>query len=131
MHALGGLALENELRFGGLRAGWADATSKALTLHGYSYVPGVTVSGKIVEGEAVLRIGGTAAAHGTLRLRAHRTLAGTLGGRRVSTGRSLDLAAVSAAIVRMDAQAGHPIAPGGSAARAVARRLARLLARLS
>lgn len=130
-HALGGLALAGGLRFGGLRAGWADATSRGLTLHDYSYVPGVLVSGRIVEGEAVLRIGGTAAAPGTLRLRAHRTLAGTLGGQRVSTGHSLDLAAVSAAIVRMDAQAGHPIAPGGSAARAVARRLARLLARLS
>ena len=89
------------------------------------------MSGRIVEGEAVLRIGGSAAAHGTLRLRAHQTLTGTLGGRRVSTGRSLDLAAVSAAIVRMDAQVRHPIAPGGSAARTVARKLARLLARLS
>jgi pimeloyl-ACP methyl ester carboxylesterase len=131
VRALGGLAFEGELRFGGLRAGWADATSKALVLHGYAYVPGVLVSGKIVEGEAVLRIGGSAAAAGTLRLRVHQRLAGTLGGRRVSTGHSLDLVAVSAAIVRMDAQASHPIAPGGSAARTVARRLARLLARLS
>jgi pimeloyl-ACP methyl ester carboxylesterase len=131
VHALGGLLLANNLRFGALRAGWADATSKALTLHGYSYVPGVVVSGKIVEGEAVLRIGGSAAARGILRLRAHQTLIGTLGAQRVSTGHSLDLAAVSAAIVRMDAQASHPIAPGGSAARAVARKLARLLARLS
>jgi len=131
VHALDGLLLASELRFGGLRAGWADATSRGLTLHGYSYVPGVTVSGSIVNDEAVLRIGGSAAAHGTLRLRAHQTLTGRLGGRRVSTGHSLDLAAVSAAIVRMDAQASHPIAPGGSAARAVARKLARLLARLS
>ena len=84
VHALGGLILESELRFGGLRAGWADATSKALTLYGYSYVPGVVVSGKIAEGRAVLRIGGSAAAPGALRLRAHQTLAGTLGGRRVA-----------------------------------------------
>jgi pimeloyl-ACP methyl ester carboxylesterase len=131
VHALSGLTLEDELRFGGLRAGWAHATSKALALHDYSYIPGVLVSGKIVAGEAVLRIGGSAAAHGTLRLRAHRTLTGTLGDRRVSTGHSLDLAAVSAAIVRMDAQASHPIAPGGSAARSVARKLAHFLTRLS
>lgn len=131
VHALGGLLLAGDLRFGGLRAGWADATSRGLTLRGYSYVPGVTMSGRIVNDEAVLRIGGWASAHGTLRLRAHQTLTGTLGGGPVSTGRSLDLAAVSAAIVRMDAQASHPIDPGGSAARALAPGLARLLARLS
>jgi pimeloyl-ACP methyl ester carboxylesterase len=131
VHALDGLILEGDLRVGGLRSGWASATSRALTLRDYSYVPGVTVSGKIANHQAVLRIGGSAGAHGTLRLRAHQTLAGTLGNRRVSTGRSLDLAAVSAAIVRMDAQASHPIAPGGSAVRTVARKLARLLTRLS
>jgi pimeloyl-ACP methyl ester carboxylesterase len=128
--ALGGLGFEGTLGIGGLRAGWASATSKALTLRGYSYVPGVTISGKIVEGQAVLRIGGSGDARGTLRLRAHKMLTGTLGSRRVSSGRSLDVAAVSSAIVRMDAQARHPIAPGGSAARPVVRRLARLLARL-
>jgi pimeloyl-ACP methyl ester carboxylesterase len=131
VHALGGLLLESDLRIGGLRSGWASATSRALTLHGYSYVPGVTVSGKITGDEAVLTIGGSLAAHGTLRLRARQTLAGTLDGRHVSTGRGLDLAAVSAAIVRTDAQARHSIASGGSAVRAVARKLARLLARLS
>ncbi len=131
VHALSDLSLEGELRFGGLRTGWVHATSKALTLHDYSYIPGVLVSGTIVEGKAVLRIGGSTAAHGTLRLGAHQTLTGTLGGRRVSSGRSLDLAAVSAAIVSMDAQASHPIAPGGSAARPVARKLARILARLT
>jgi len=130
-HALGGLLLAGELRFGGLRAGWAHVTARSLTLHDYSYVPGVLVSGRIVAGEAVLRIGGSEAAHGTLRLKAHETLAGTLGGRRVSAGHSLDLAAVSAAIVRMDAQARHLIAPGGPGARARARGLARILARLT
>lgn len=131
MHALRGIAFEDELRFGGLRAGWVHVTVRSLTLHDYSYVPGVLVSGRILAGEAVLRIGGSSAAHGTLRLRAHGRLTGTLGGRHVSAGRGLDLAAVGAAIVRMDAQARHPIAPGGSAARPVARELARILARLS
>ncbi|HEY2536004.1 MAG TPA: alpha/beta fold hydrolase [Solirubrobacteraceae bacterium] len=131
VHALGGLGLENQLSFGGLRTGWAHATSKALTVHDYSYVPGVLVSGEVREGAAVLRISGSAGAHGVLRLRAHQALSGTLGGRRVSSGRSLDLGAVSTAIVRLDAQASHPIAPGGSAVRPLARKLARLLARLS
>jgi len=131
VHALGGLLSSGDLRFGGLRAGWAQATSRGLTLRGYSYVPGVTLSGRIVDGAAVLRIGGPAGAHGTLRSRAHQTLTGTLGAAHVSTGHSLDLAAVSAAIVSIDAQASHPIDPGGSAARALAPELARLLARLS
>jgi hypothetical protein len=131
VHALDGLLFESDLRVGGLRSGWASATSRALTLRDYSYVPGVTVSGKIAGEETVLRIGGSLAAHGTLRLSAHQTLTGALDGRHVSTGRGLDLAAVSAAIVRMDVQASHPIAPGGSAIRAVAPKLARLLARLS
>ena len=138
--ALNGLPSSGVLRTGGLRSGWASATSEALTLHAYSFVPGVSVSGTIVNGEAHLRIGGSAAAHGTLLadLRSagtQQSLTGTLDGRHVSTrnitSRSLDLAAVSAAIVRMDAQASHPIVPGGSAARIVARKLARLLARLS
>jgi pimeloyl-ACP methyl ester carboxylesterase len=131
VHALDGLLLESDLRVGGLRSGWASATSRALTLRDYSYVPGVTVSGKIAGEEAVLRIGGSLAAHGTLRLRAHQTLTGALDGRHVSTVRGLDLAAVSAAIVRMDVQASHPIAPGGSAVSAIVPKLARLLARLS
>ncbi len=131
VHALDGLLLEGDLRVGGLRSGWASATSRALTLHGYSYVPGVTVSGRIAGEEGVLRIAGPLAAHGTLRLRAQQALAGTLDGRHVSTPSGLDLAAVSAAIVRTDAQAGHPTAPGGFAVRTVARELSRLLARLS
>ncbi len=130
VHALGGLGLEDELSFGGLRAGWAHITSKALTVHDYSYIPGVLVSGEVREGAALLRIGGSTAAHGVLHLKAHQAITGTLGERPVSSGHSLDLAAVSTAIVRLDAQASHPLAPGGSVLRPVARRLAGLLARL-
>src|SRR4029077_7304460 len=141
--ALGALQSGNianliSLRIGGLRAGWAATKKKELVLHGYSYVPGVTVSGRVTASEVVLHVGGYAAAHGTLRagpqsLGAGRGLTGTLGGRRVlaSAPRSVAASAsAGAAIVRMDAQASHPTAPGGSAARAAARTLASLLARL-
>jgi pimeloyl-ACP methyl ester carboxylesterase len=71
------------LRSGGLRAGWAQLTSAALTFNGYSYVPGVTISGRIGSTARVLRIGGRAAARGTLRVGPHETLSGVLGGKRV------------------------------------------------
>jgi pimeloyl-ACP methyl ester carboxylesterase len=137
---VGGLS---SLRIGGLRAGWAGTKQAALVLHGYSYVPGVTVSGKLTATEVVLHVGGAAAAAGTLRLGPHHRLIGTLGGQRVLSsllsdrkaggGRSVQATSAAArdAIVRLDAQAGHLTATGGSAARAGARKLARLLARLS
>jgi len=123
------------LRVGGLRAGWAGTARAGLILHDYSYVPGVTVSGKLTATEAVLHIGGPAAAHGTLRAYprsagGRRALSGTLGGRHVQTGHSLDAAATSAAIVRTNAQASLKLASGGSAARAGARKLAVLLERV-
>src|SRR5262249_26399240 len=131
VQALDEVVLTGALRIGGLRAGWASATSQAVTLHGYSYVPGVSVSGRILGGETVLRVSGGAAARGMLRVGAHESLAGTLGGGGASPGASLDRTAVGAAIVRADAQAGHLTAHGGPAGRAVARILARLLARRS
>jgi len=132
--ALGALESGNigaliSLRTGGLRAGWASVAGGKLTLHDYSYVPGVTVSGKVTQSGAMLHIGGPAAARGTLRLRAHR-LAGTLGGKRVHTGDSLDGTAASAAIVRMDAQTSPNLGSGGSTGSVGARRLALLIARL-
>ena len=134
LQALGALQSGNilslsSLRIGGLRAGWAANAKAGFTFHGYSYVPGVTVTGKLTATAIVLHVGGPAAARGTLRLAAHRKLAGTLGGRRINTGRSLDAAGASAAIVRMDAQA-SPHAPGGSAARAAAHQLAGLIERI-
>jgi pimeloyl-ACP methyl ester carboxylesterase len=125
---IGGLSL----RVGGLRAGWADIGSKGLTLHAYSYIPGVTVSGKIAAGEVVLQVGGGAAARGTLRLDAHHQLTGALGGRHVHSALTALAAspAASAAIVRTDAQAALTLGPGGSVARADARALAHVLERL-
>lgn len=115
------------LRSGGLRAGWAQFAQGALMFHGYSYVPGMTLSGEIKADAADLRIGGSAAAHGTLRLGAHNALVGTLGGRRVHLAPS---ATGSAAIVGADAQASSNGSPGRAAARSAARELARLLGRL-
>jgi pimeloyl-ACP methyl ester carboxylesterase len=115
-----------ELRSGGLRAGWAQVAKGALVFHGYAYVPGVTLSGEIKAEEADLQIGGSAAAHGTLRLGAHNALVGMLGGRHVRVTPS---ASGSAAIVGIDAQASSNFASGRSAARAAARELARLIGR--
>ncbi len=78
------------LRTGGLRAGWARLANEAVTFDRYSYVPGVTVSGKITPQTMELRIGGSTAAHGSLRLSskgAKKTLEGVLGGRHVRVTR--------------------------------------------
>jgi pimeloyl-ACP methyl ester carboxylesterase len=75
------------VRTGGLRAGWGELTHGSLELHNYSYVPGVTVSGRLSStGAGTLRIGGPAAARGILALGAHGSLGGILAGRRVHVG---------------------------------------------
>jgi len=126
---LGGSSLRSlpSLRSGGLRSGWADFDGHSYTFHNYSFVPGVTISGT-VKGERIdLRIGGSAAAHGTLRLGTHRSLTGTLGGHHVHINPSAD---ASDAIVGSDARASHHLGPGGSAARAAVGRLTRPISRL-
>ncbi|MFZ1155427.1 MAG: alpha/beta fold hydrolase [Solirubrobacteraceae bacterium] len=81
------------VRIGGLRAGWGGSIHGKLVLHGYSYVPGVTVSGKISSARATLRIGGSTAVHGTILINARGALTGSLGGQRVnaSAPRSTEL----------------------------------------
>jgi pimeloyl-ACP methyl ester carboxylesterase len=76
----------SSLRSGGLRQGWAEYSGGTIDFHGYAYVPGVTISGTLSPEEADLQVGGTAAAHGTLRLARHHRLAGTLGGESVAIG---------------------------------------------
>jgi pimeloyl-ACP methyl ester carboxylesterase len=71
------------VRTGGLRAGWGGTADGKLVLHGYSYVPGVSVSGSVSSGSTTLRIGGSAAVRGTIRIDAGGTLSGELGGQRV------------------------------------------------
>ncbi len=124
----GGSSLNlSSLRSGGLRAGWAQLTKGGLRFHGYSYVPGVTLSGTIKAASIALRIGGSTAARGALRLGPHRALVGKLGGRRVHLGSS---PTATAAIVGSDAQTSPALGLRGPAVRAAARRLARLLSRL-
>jgi pimeloyl-ACP methyl ester carboxylesterase len=112
---------------GGLRAGWVQLTRGALRFHGYSYVPGVTISGTLKAGSIALRVGGSAAARGTLRLGSHRALVGELGGRRVHLNSG---PTASAAIVGSDAQTSPALGLRGSALSAAARRLAGLLGSL-
>jgi pimeloyl-ACP methyl ester carboxylesterase len=72
------------VRAGGLRAGWGGIVHGKLVLHGYSYVPGVTVTGALSSSKgSTLQIGGHAAARGTLRIGTHGTLSGVLGGHGV------------------------------------------------
>jgi pimeloyl-ACP methyl ester carboxylesterase len=112
------------LRTGGLRAGWAELTEQALSFHGYSYVPGVTISGSIKAGAEDLSVGGATAAHGVLRRGPHSSLIGTLGGHAVVLPAS---SVATAAIVASDAQESFRRRSGGSIARAGAGRLAELL----
>ncbi len=112
------------LSSGGLRAGWAKLSKGGLSFHGYSYVPGVTVSGTVKSEKITLRIGGKAAARGTLHLGPHKALVGELGEQRVSTGAS---PTATAAIVGSDAQTSTLFALRGAAVRAAAHRLASLL----
>jgi pimeloyl-ACP methyl ester carboxylesterase len=117
------------LRTGGLRAGWARLADGALRFAGYSFVPGVTVSGTLRAESGELRVGGFVGAHGTLRLDAPATLVGTLAGVHVH----LDLrsALASAAIVEIDAQeASFHLPAGGAAVRAGAARVSAVLARV-
>jgi pimeloyl-ACP methyl ester carboxylesterase len=82
---------------GGLRSGYFQATETAIRMHAYSWIPGVTLSGKIpLRGPAVIHIGGRAAARGTLRISEHGSVRGKLGGHKVS-GRFTGAAKVAAA----------------------------------
>lgn len=70
---------------GGLRAGYFDVSPSALRMHGYSYVPGVTVSGKVpLRGPATVRVGGSAGVHGVLRISERGAVRGRLGGHRIA-----------------------------------------------
>jgi pimeloyl-ACP methyl ester carboxylesterase len=122
-----GISVLPALRVAGLRAGWAEYAGGALSLHGYSYVPGVTISGSIRAEAEDLRVGGSSAAHGTLRLGPHSSLVGTLSGHQVALPAS---SIASVGIVGEDAQESFHPGSGGSGARAAARRLAELLGRV-
>ncbi len=83
---LGESLLGRAVSAGGLHAGWGGTDHGGLVLHGYSYVPGVTVSGKWTATGARLRIGGSKAVHGTIEIDTRGTLTGRLAGQRVRVG---------------------------------------------
>jgi pimeloyl-ACP methyl ester carboxylesterase len=122
------LSCLTSVRSGGLRAGWAELSVHAMTFHGYSYVPGVTISGTITSTKLQLRVDGSAAAPGTLRLGRHHALVGDLAGQHVRTDTG---PSATAAIVGSDAQTSLEFGPRGSAVRAGTRQLAGILRRLS
>ena len=71
---------------GGLRAGFVRVSAAGLRLRNYEYVPGVRVSGSLPRrGTAVLRVTGSQASRGTVRVTQSLRVTGRLGGRRVST----------------------------------------------
>ncbi len=80
----GSITSLSSIDVGGLRSGWAQFTPGKLILHGYSYVPGVTVSGVISSANAELSVGGASAAPGPLRLGSGHRLTGFLEGQQVS-----------------------------------------------
>ena len=77
--------------------------------------------------KVALRVGGAAAARGTLHLGSHKALVAELGGQRVSTATS---PTATAAAVGSDARTGSLFALRGAAVRAAAHRLAGLLGEL-
>jgi pimeloyl-ACP methyl ester carboxylesterase len=94
LQVLGEVVAQGELptSVGGLRAGTvrATVTDAVATFHlrGYSYVPGVTVTGTFVRTAAgstgTLTVGGPRAAHGSLHVSASGAVSGRLGGRRIT-----------------------------------------------
>jgi len=82
----------DETRVGGLRGGSVAFDGRGFALRRYSAVPGVTLTGDLRRTGSILRIGGRAAARGTLRVVRGGDLRGRLGGRpvRVAARRALE-----------------------------------------
>ncbi|HXD54878.1 MAG TPA: alpha/beta fold hydrolase [Solirubrobacteraceae bacterium] len=122
------LLFQPTLHFGGLRGGWARLTGGGVSFHGYSFVPGLKLSGTLHLESAHLRVYGADAAAGLLRLGSHHLLVGTLGGRHVRLAVSGERAT---AIVGADAAArdAHDLHRAGERARllGLARSVERLL----
>jgi pimeloyl-ACP methyl ester carboxylesterase len=93
--------------FGGLRGGYARLTSSAAILKDFSFVPGVQLSGTfpVREGKlqpATVRITGTAASPGTIRIGSSEKLVrGTLG------GQSFDVSLAHVKLSRVGAGSGE------------------------
>jgi pimeloyl-ACP methyl ester carboxylesterase len=127
LEALGGansIFSSPTLSGGGLRAGWFELKGRTTVLHGFSYVPGVSVSGRVSGSSVSVTVGGSAAAHGALHGRGGHTLAGTLGGRPVRltwTG-----AKSAAAVIGAPSPGASPAAPTPAALPGLSDALAQL-----
>jgi hypothetical protein len=91
--------------FGGLHGGYARLSGGAVALHDLTFVPGVALSGTLSAGAGkfhslTVRIGGSAAAHGTVTFVSGRHAFGVLGGRR------FDVSTAGAKLARAGAGAG-------------------------
>jgi pimeloyl-ACP methyl ester carboxylesterase len=122
------------VRTGGLRAGWGGLVHGRIELHDYTYVPGVTLSGRLgARGTGTLRVGGRAAARGFLRLSSHGSLTGVLDGRRVHIARpprraEADFGFSPAVPARVSELAAHPQRLAGLRAHGIAALLRYVLA---
>jgi pimeloyl-ACP methyl ester carboxylesterase len=108
-------------RFGGLRGGSVRVTKTATVLNHLAYIPGVELTGAIptdlllkgTGSSATLRIGGSAASAGSIRLSTGRRIAGVLAGRRFATRIAPPPGAAHSSRVGAGAQAEWPSpAPG-------------------
>jgi hypothetical protein len=113
------------VRVGGLRAGWARFANTTIMLHGYTYIPGLALSGTLKHGVTNLQVTGSVALSGSLHSGSHGSLIGTLGGQRVVLPAD---SRATAAIVGFNAPVRPFSGPGGAGFRAGAGRLARALA---
>ena len=87
--------LPNGSSFGGLHGGYAKLSASAVSLHDFTFVPGVALSGTLPAKEGRLQsitihVSGSTATHGTITLGAGGRASGTLAGERfeVSTARA-------------------------------------------
>ena len=125
-------ALESDLgptlRFGGLRAGWAEFAERTRSAARLLLRPRHDDLRHDRQRSVDLQVGGSSAAHGSLHRGANKSLVGTLAGTHVAlSGSYLASAIATAAIVGADAQESSNSGSDSSAARSSARRLDRLL----
>jgi pimeloyl-ACP methyl ester carboxylesterase len=100
--------------FGGLTSGYVTIGAHRLTFHALSLVPGVELSGSqsIRKGKALpsrLRVGGSAAAAGFVRIGTGTAISGVLGGRRFKLSRRT----TNAKTASVHSGSSWPYAPGG------------------
>lgn len=113
------------IRVGGLRAGWAQFAGTTISLYGYTYIPGIALTGTLKHGAVDLRVAGAKTLSGTLRSGSHGELVGTLGGHHVVLPAD---SRATAAIVAFNAPVRPLSGPGGAGIRTGAGALASALA---